>query len=114
MRDFDLDVNIARQNDIIYHMKILGGIKDVIGQRYDVILRINPGQNRIAEESKDHNNLLSNMAMETTLISNDSDNFQSCYNMSNQSTVYHDTSQFGMQSVFINESVIDPNFQTAY
>ena len=54
------------------------------------------------------------MAMETTLISNDSDNFQSCYNMSNQSTVYHDTSQFGMQSVFINESVIDPNFQTAY
>jgi len=38
----------------------------------------------------------------------DSERFHSCYTHNNDSTVYHDTSQFGMGSLQVGESVADP------
>ena len=45
--------------------------------------------------------------MDMTLLSNDSQNFHSCYDHNN-STMYHDTSQFGMASMALGETVADP------
>ena len=46
-----------------------------------------------------------------TLLSNDSERFHSCYSHNN-STVYHDTSQFGMASaIALGDSIADPFMQ---
>ena len=72
-----------------------GGIQELIGQRLNVILETRNQQvqpNFIPE-------MQASSLMDMTLLSDaDSDKFHSCYTQ-NESTVYHDTSQFGMASM---------------
>ena len=90
-------------------MKIIGEVKNIICQRIDAILHTNQKRLGLGDASAAGNSSL----MDMTLLSSDSDKFHSCYTHGNESTVYHDMSQFGMGSMVIAESVNPTNHQQA-
>ena len=107
VKETALSFEINKEQECVKSIKITGSIESLEGQRVDMILS---ERNNNAAGSGGGLQSCSGMQssmMDMTLLSNDSDRFHSCYDNSN-STIYHDTSQFGMASVVLGETFADP------
>lgn len=113
VRETDVMVHITRANDVVQHTKLTASVQAVAAQRVDMTLQTKPKGG--AGEACGGHGLQGSSMMDMTLLSSDSERFHSCYSNHNNSTVYHDMSQFGMASaaVGLGETVADPMMQMA-
>ena len=113
VRETDVMVHITRANDVVQHTKLTASVQAVAAQRVDMTLQTKPKGG--AGEARGGHGLQGSSMMDMTLLSSDSERFHSCYSNHNNSTVYHDMSQFGMASaaVGLGETVADPMMQMA-
>lgn len=105
-RGFEIDLIITRaNNDVVQKIEATGGAMDIICQRVDCILNTPTKSGSGAQTSKTGPNLMmmQSSSMDMTLLSNDSERFHSCYTGNNESSIYHDTSQFGMGSIALGD-----------